>query len=113
MWGASGVRGGEPMNGAAAQRSATDLGNLTALTDDVDVMSINITRVSCCMEGPKVRIARQMISPLFFLCPWKLEPGYPPSTKLFEPVRRMQLGASETTNAITESDGLRTMGIMS
>lgn len=41
------------------------------------------------------------------------EPGYPPSTKLLEPVRRMQLGASETTNAITESDGLRTMGIMS
>jgi hypothetical protein len=33
------------MNGAAAQRSTTDLGNLAALTDDVDVMSINITCV--------------------------------------------------------------------
>jgi len=59
MWDASGVRGGEPMNGAAAQRSATDLGSLSALTDDVDVMSINITCAACCMEGPNVRIARQ------------------------------------------------------
>lgn len=91
---ASGIRGGEPMNGAAAQRSATDLGNLTALTDDVDVMSINITWVACCMEGPKNRVIPrpQNCSNLSDGCDWA-------------PLKQRM--------PITEFDasGLRTMGI--
>ena len=102
------------MNGAAAQRSATDLGSLTALTDDVDVMSINITCVACCMEGPKVRIARQNdISP-FLPLPLEIRTGLSPVHKIVRTLSdECNWAPLKQRMPITEFDGLRTTGIMS